>query len=349
MYTPAADRITALSSLLKKSQRISIVAHTKPDGDAVGSSTAMLHYLCDMLGKDAAILLPNPAGSHLAFVQDDFAKGRTYAWSEDEKACRERLAASDLIVCLDFNTFSRTDAMAPALEASPAARVLIDHHPFPDTAAFAVVFSDPGISSTCELLFWVLLAMEDVHGDAGLLPHRSLYALMTGMTTDTNNFANSVVPSTLEMASLLLSAGVDRNEILGHLYNEFGENRLRLMGWYLDNMVVTSQGAALVVINSEELERFNVGEGDTEGLVNMPLSIGSVKLSAFLREDEGFYRVSLRSKAGTSANAFARRFCNGGGHEQASGGRIFIPADVASREGVTAYMLGALEEYLEKE
>ena len=164
---------------------------------------------------------------------------------------------------------------------------------------------------------------------------------MTGMTTDTNNFANSVYPSTLGMASSLLAAGVDRDNILSELYNRHSENRLRLMGHMMkDLMKITDDGVAYIVLDTETMRNYKVQDGDTEGFVNMPLSIGKVRMSLLLKEEEDRIRVSIRSKKGTSANRCARMFFNGGGHENAAGGRLNKPGDVAT--------IAEVPEYIEK-
>jgi phosphoesterase RecJ-like protein len=158
-----------------------------------------------------------------------------------------------------------------------------------------------------------------------------LDALMTGMTTDTNNFANSVFPSTLQMASELLAAGVDRNALLGHLYQNYRENRFRAMGAVLaERMVVRPDGVAYIILDRAFLQRFDIQEGETEGFVNLPLGIGGVRISLLLREDEGHFRVSIRSKAGVSANRLATEVFHGGGHEQAAGGKLHFPQDIAT-------------------
>ena len=164
---------------------------------------------------------------------------------------------------------------------------------------------------------------------------------MTGMTTDTNNFANSVYPSTLKMASDLLATGVDRDAILNLLYNQYGENRLRLMGHIMkDLLTITPDGVAYVVLDKQTQDKYTISEGDTEGFVNMPLSIAEVRMSIFAKEDTDRIRISIRSKKGTSANQCARMFFNGGGHENAAGGRLYIPENVTG--------VGQIGEYIEK-
>jgi phosphoesterase RecJ-like protein len=162
---------------------------------------------------------------------------------------------------------------------------------------------------------------------------------MTGMTTDTNNFGNSTYPSTFLMASDLLAAGVDRDAILSQPYNQHGENRLRLMGHMMkDLLTITDDGVAYIVLDKETMERYCTSEGDTEGFVNMPLSIAEVRMSILAKEDNGRIRISIRSKRGTSANMCARMHFNGGGHENAAGGRLLVPENVKGIEEVGEYI-----------
>ena len=237
------------------------------------------------------------------------------------------------------------------MRSSSARKVLIDHHLAPDSGAFDLVFSTPEVSSACELLYNVLLALPDVVGDVSRLPKPSAEALMAGMTTDTNNFSNSVYPSTFAMASGLLGAGVDRDGILQKLFNEYRENRLRMMGWLLyENMRITDAGVAYMIITSDTAERFGIREGETEGFVNMPLAIGRVKMSILLKIDgNGYFRVSVRSKKGYSSNLCATRYFHGGGHENASGGRLFFPQDIPSPDEAAGYVERVTGELFKEE
>jgi phosphoesterase RecJ-like protein len=191
--------------------------------------------------------------------------------------------------------------------------------------------------------------MPDIGGKVENLPLTSLNALMAGMTTDTNNFANSVWPGTLEMASELLAAGVDRDAILCNLYNSYRENRLRLMAYLVgEKMKITPQGAAYMILDKETQERFDFQEGESEGFVNIPLSIKDVIMSIFLTAEEDRFRVSLRSKRGISANRFAMEYFNGGGHEMAAGGKLPYGTGMTSPEDAEAYILKVSGLFLKK-
>ena len=325
---------------------ITLTAHGFPDGDAIGSSTALCRYLREARGKDAVVALPTPVPDTMDFLLPGVP---VMVHTQDPEAAIARIEASDLLICLDCNAFNRTEGLQDALAASKARKVLIDHHLQPDQAAFDLVFSTPDISSASELLFWILLRLSDVDGDAARLPAGSALALMAGMTTDTNNFANSVWPTTFEMASALLAAGVDRDALLDKIYNSGRENRLRLVGTMLkDHLVITPEGAAVMVLTDEIRRAYDLREGESEGLVNMPLTVASVRLSVLLKQypEESNFHVSLRSKRGVSAARLARTVFHGGGHELASGGRVYYPGDIPNPEAALAYAVSVASQFL---
>ena len=332
--------------LFRVSRRVCTVSHLHPDGDALGSSTALVSYLRGR-GVDAVAVLPDAFPDNLRFLA---APGNVIVATENPAGASEAIAGADLIVCLDFNSLSRAGGLEPSLRASASPKLMIDHHPQPEVDGFELVFSETEVSSASELLFHVLMSMPDVASDASRLPYAAAVSLMAGMTTDTNNFANSVFPSTFSMASALLAAGVDRDDLLARLYNSYRENRFRAMGVFLeDKMRITRDGVAYSIFNREDAVRLGLKEGDTEGFVNLPLGIERVRMSIFLREDEGFYRVSVRSKRGCSANALARAFFHGGGHECAAGGRLFFPGDIAAREEAGDYVEHVTARFLQSE
>lgn len=336
-----ASKISQLAHLIENATRITIVTHMKPDGDAMGSSLAMYHFLTSYTECDVRIVLNDRYPGNLAFIVDEIALPNIIVYNENPEEASHRISSSDLIICLDFNAFHRTDKLEESLKDAHGKKVLIDHHLFPDLESFVLVFSVPEISSASELLYHILKAMPQCDGNPSKLPMKAAEALMTGMTTDTNNFNNSVYPSTFSMASELIAIGVDRDRILFNLFNRFGENRLRLLGTMLkDLLTITEDGVAYMVLNKEIQEQYQINEGDTEGFVNMPLSIDKVRMSLLLKEDVDRVRVSIRSKKGTSANRCSRLHFNGGGHENAAGGRLNIPADIQN--------INEAGEYIEK-
>lgn len=345
MLNLSEDRVARLSSLIDGARSIVIAAHTHPDGDALGSTTALLHYCASRGCPSVSVVLPDTPPASIRFICGEDAR-ILYADQMPEEAAA-RIAAAELILLADCNAFSRTEGLAPYLSASRAPKVLLDHHLNPDEPAFQLVFSDAGMSSASELIYWILLKMKDIDGNPARLPAAAARALMAGMTTDTNNFANSVTPDTLRMAAGLLEAGVDRNAILGQLYQRYRENRVRVMGYLQsENLRLTPEGGAYMIATEDLLQRFDVAEGETEGLVNIPLSIDQVRISLFLKQDKGHFRVSIRSKRGTSAQRLAASRFHGGGHENAAGGKLFFPGDIASPQDAAAYIEQTLKEFL---
>lgn len=342
------SNISTLENLIIGASLTAITAHMRPDGDAVGSCTALYHIFRHY-GKKAVIVLPNKAPDFLSFLTSTIEEGDLLSFEDDKEKAEQVLKKSDLIFSLDYNAFHRTGCMETLLSGSSAKKVLIDHHLDPSRDIYDLSFSETQVSSTAEYLYHILLATDEFHGDAGKLPADSATALMTGMTTDTNNFANSVFPSTLKMASGLLEAGTDRDMIISCLYQSYREERIRLLGELLfKNMKIMEEGVAYIVLDKETMDRYNLQEGETEGFVNIPLSIGKVKMSCLFKEDPDRIRVSLRSKKGISANLCARSYFHGGGHELAAGGKLDIPDDVQSIKDVSEYTEKAIREFLSK-
>ena len=342
--------IDRFEKMIDGARRIAIVTHMKPDGDAIGSCTALYHYLKACGKSGVKIILNDRHPAYLDFLADSIPTSDLIISAELPQEAHILLRDSDLIFCLDFNAFHRTDSLEQALAESKADKILIDHHLNPKREDFDLVFSETDISSASELLYSVLIETRRIAHDPSALPPMSATALMTGMTTDTNNFANSTFPSTLKMASALLATGVDRDYILMRLYNQYSENRIRLMGHVLkDLMTVTDDGVAYIILDRKTMEDYNVKEGDTEGFVNIPLSIDRVRMSFLLKEDEGKVRVSIRSKRGTSANRCAVRYFNGGGHENAAGGKLLIPEDIKGMEDAAEYIETHTHIFLKEE
>ena len=345
LYGIDTEAVRRFDTLLENGGKVTVTAHTHPDGDALGSVSALVSYLRERRGKDAVAVLPDSPANTVRFIVP--AGVPLLCHDTEPEACLARIAESDLVIMLDGNGFSRTEGLKEAFEASPAPKVLIDHHVGPDRDRFKVVFSTPDVSSASELLYYILLKLPDIGGEPGKLPAETARALLTGMTTDTNNFANSVYPDTLRMAADLIAAGVDRERILAELYTRYRENRVRVMGYLqYEGMHITPEGLAYMIATKEVLDRFQVEQGETEGLVNIPLSIDRVIMSIFLKEDQGHFRVSIRSKGNCSARRCAEIHFHGGGHENASGGKLWWPADIPGPQDAAAYLERVSREFL---
>ena len=333
------ENIQTLEQWIARAASPVVLGHTHPDGDALGATAALALYLRG-LGKDAAVVFPDSPADNLRFILP--AHVPCLFQDTDPDAAVQRIRQADLIFLVDANAFSRIEGLQDAASASSAPKVLMDHHLNPDLDSFGLAFTTPDISSASEVVYWILKElMEEA-------PSSSMWdSLMIGMTTDTNNFANSVFPSTFRMASELIEAGVDRDALLQQIYWSYRENRVRLMGYMQsEELHVLPNGTAYMILTKDIQERFDMLDGESEGLVNVPLAIKKVKLSVLLKEDDGHFRVSARSKKGTSAQQLARQYFHGGGHENAAGGKLFIGQDIASAQAAPAYVEQVLKAFL---
>ncbi len=293
-----------------------------PDGDAVGAASAIRNYL-NSLAISSIVIFPDRYPDYLSFLDD---KDPFRIFKESRRESIELIESADLLISVDFNKLDRVDEIQNHILASGAQKVLIDHHPQPERESFSLVMSETEVSSTCELIYWILKELEEVNGKISQDVAGSLY---TGLMTDTNNFSNSVSASSFLMASDLLEIGVDK-ELLQHtVFGGFSYSRMRLMGHVLLNkmVIIPEYGAGYIVLTKQELDSFEYKEGDTEGFVNMPLNIKGVNIAALFTETDSHIRVSLRSSDDFSVNRFSLLHFNGGGHERAAGGKIFIPVE----------------------
>ena len=336
------NKLQRLKALIDGAHKVTVISHMHPDGDALGSSAAMGAYLSLTLGKDTVCILPDTPAESIRFI---IPCNVPYVYADvARKEAEDRIRESDLLIVVDLNKPARTEPLEACLREASATKVLIDHHLGPEEEAFDLIFSTPDISSASELVYWMLKSLT---GSTESIPSEARNALCAGMTTDTNNFANSVFPSTFTMASELIASGTDRNAIVSQIYNQYRENRIRLMGWMQSReMKIMDNGAARMILTKDLQERFGYREGETEGLVNVPLAIKNVRLSILLTEHQDRMRVSIRSKEGTSARELAMGWFNGGGHENASGGQLFFGVDIPDASAADAYAEKALKEYL---
>lgn len=302
---------------IEKAQKIVLVTHLSPDGDAMGSSLGLYHYLQD-LGKEVRVVVPNAFPYFLKWMNG--AKDvvvNTYIPTVAEALIKN----ADLIFCLDFNTLKRIGALGELVEQSSAKKILIDHHLDPDED-FDVVISYPKISSTSEIVFRLIAQLGDFERITSTLAE----CIYTGMMTDTGGFTyNSNDPEIFEIISMLLKKGVDRDHIYREVFNNYSEQRFRLLGFTLSQRmkIYPERKASLIYLSLEDQKQFNLTKGDTEGFVNYPLSIKGILFSVFIREDDELTKVSLRSQGDFPCNKFAADFFNGGGHLNASGGEFY--------------------------
>lgn len=310
--------------LVKSVNKILIVSHMNPDGDAVGSTTALRNYLTGK-GMEVRIALPNSYPEYLSFLDSN---SDILIFSETPEETLAVIDSAELIIALDFNQISRIDDMGCHIMDSDSKKVLMDHHPMPQNELFDLVISDTDVSSTCELVYRYVYFAEGMDVNVrSVLPADVAESLYVGMMTDTNNFANSVNSHTFTMAAHLMRSGVDKERLQHLVFGGFSENRMRLMGHLLLNkmVVLKKYGMGFITLSAAEQRQFDYSDGDSEGFVNLPLNIKGVNVSALFTEKGDHTRVSLRSVDDFSVNKFSRLHFNGGGHERASGGRLTIP------------------------
>ncbi len=313
--------ITRLRQSIDSANSVAITAHMTPDGDATGSALGLCHVLGN-LGKDAKVVVPDRPSLQLKFLSG-FKYVETY--SENPEFATRLLHSADLIFCLDYNEPSRIDRMAPALEGATAPKVLIDHHLHPSEFC-DISISRPEMSSTCELLFNVLCAMELY--DA--IDRPSAECLLAGMMTDTGNFTyNSNNPDTYRIVARLIEKGANRDRLSKLLFDTYTLDCMRLNAYaiYKKMKVWEDKGAALITLDREEMNSLGYKRGYTEGLVNKPLAIEKVIYSIFLRQEDDYVKVSMRSKGNFPCNVVCSEHFNGGGHLNASGGEFYGTMD----------------------
>lgn len=314
-------KLSELKALIGRSDRIVITTHHNPDGDAIGSALGLQHILHEM-DHQCNVVTPNGIPEFLAWLPG--AKNVTRYTRERAKASH-LLQDAELMFCLDFNGYARTELMKNELSQSKAMKVLMDHHPDPENK-FNMIFSCTTVSSTAELVYEVMTAIYGIQA----VNKKAAECIYAGIMTDTGSFSYACNnPRTFEVASQLVAKGVRVDQQQSLIYNNFTETRMRMLGHCLEQKmkVMPLAHSAYIVLTREEQKRFNHQIGDTEGLVNYPLSIKGIAFSVLFVERDDFIKVSLRSRGGFAVNTIASEYYNGGGHPNAAGGKSFKPLD----------------------
>lgn len=328
------SKIDHFTKWFNRADKIVIVSHVSPDGDAIGSSLGLYHFLLSQ-DKDVNVIVPNVFPDFLKWMPGSkdillYDRYKDFA----DKLIRE----ADVICCLDFNALKRIEDMAGSVAASPARKMMLDHHLHPEEFC-RITISHPEISSASELVFRLICRM----GYFGDISRECAECIYTGMMTDTGGFTyNSNNREIYFIISELLSKGIDKDAIYRKVYNTYSESRLRLMGYVLSNMrVYREYNSALISLTKDEQGKFDYIKGDSEGFVNIPLTIKNVCFSCFLREDteKRMIKISLRSVGSFPCNRLAAEYFSGGGHLNASGGEFYGTMDEAVK---------VFEEALEK-
>lgn len=312
--TPFSD----FKKLVSKAKTISIVTHVNPDGDAMGSSLGLYHYLKGK-GKNVKVIVPNAFPDFLAWMP---ASKQAMVFEGNEKAVEKQINKSDVVFILDFNNYNRIDALGELIKNSTSKKALIDHHQAPDTV-FDHYFHDTAASSTCELIYDFICGIDSKK----VIDKKTANCLYTGIMTDTGSFRfSSTTQKTFQVAASLIEAGAQNAVIYANVYDDYTQHRLKLLGYCLHEKLVfiPEYKAAYMALSEEELKKFGFKKGDTEGIVNYALSVSGIELSAFFSEKEGAIRISFRSKNKFDVNKFARTHFNGGGHINAAGAKSIL-------------------------
>lgn len=347
------EQVNGAKALIEQSDNIVILTHLSPDGDAMGSSLGLMHWIKTITRATVHIVVPNSFPSFLEWMPG--AKDIIVYEGNTEKG-NQLLAAADLAVCTDFNEPKRIGSLGDRLMEEVEKRhipvLLIDHHLHPSEMA-SVCISYPESPSASEIVYRLIHQW----GNTTPITLDTARCLYTGMMTDTGNFSfNSNYPEMYEIVGQLVSAGVNKDEIYNAVFNQYSADRMRLMGYclYQKMRLFPDRHVALIYLSRKELYRFNFQSGDAEGIVNLPLQIGDVYYSVFMREDKVNpsevnlaggskikVKISLRSQGDRPVNIFAHEIFGGGGHKNASGGEYYGPIADAVKKFLENY-----EKYL---
>lgn len=326
-----------LDTVLGTRKRFALVTHVNPDGDAIGSALAFSQFL-EKLGHETEVMVSNDFPGFLAWMP---GASNIHIFDREADTCHRILDQAECIVMLDFNHPSRAGMIEGKLNALETSRILIDHHRDPNREAFLCALSDTQVSSTSELVAEIILHYGERYLDEAIATN-----LLVGIITDTGSFAHSINhPETLSICAKLVEYSASYNQIHRLIYDTFSEDRLRLLGYSISNKmeVLDEYATAIISLNKEELARFNYQPGDTEGVVNFPLSMKKTVMSVLVTERQGVVRFSFRSKGAFSVHELANKYFNGGGHTNAAGGTL-----TCSMEEALELLHRILPEYREK-
>ena len=311
--------ISSIKQLLSSNKKIVIVPHKNPDGDAIGSSLGLYHYLLKG-NHDVHVIVPNDYPSFLKWIPGNDS---ILIHDLQTKIADAVINEADIIFTLDFNAFHRTGNMETVLTESNALKIMIDHHQTPDDYA-TYTYSDVGMSSTCEMVYHFI----DMLGDSNVVDSNIATCLYVGIMTDTGSFRfSSTTSKTHNIVSKLIEKGANNSDIHNNVYDTNSYERLQLIGCALTNLkVVPESRTAYITLSQDELQKYNYKKGYTEGIVNYGLSLNGIVLAAIFIEDrqEGIIKISLRSKGNFSVNEMSRAHFEGGGHTNAAGGKSHL-------------------------
>ncbi len=331
------QEIDEIKELLSTRKSIVIVTHKNPDGDAMGSSLGLYNYLLRK-NHSVKVITPNGYPTFLEWLPGD---DKVIEFSENPERAEALIKKANVIFCLDFNALRRIGDVGKLVKKAKATKILIDHHLQPEKFAHYMM-CDKKSCSTAQLVFDFIIAL----GDKKLIHRKTANCLYTGIMTDTLNFKISTTSAhTHRVVSELIDAGAQSNLAYSNVFETNSESRIRLLGHSLvkEMKVLADYNAAFIALSANDLKKYNFRKGDTEGVVNYPLSIEGIKFSAMFMEMKDAIKISFRSKANFDVNKFARKHFNGGGHANAAGGE----ADTSLDDAVSKFV-SILSEYKEE-
>ena len=316
MFTPT--ELLDINQLLVPENKIVIITHYNPDGDAIGSSLGLKHFLTNK-GVEAEVIVPNDFPKFLKWMPES---KKVIIAEYKRKQAGEAIYNADVIFVLDFNASHRAgNLVGPWIEKAKATKILIDHHQQPED--FDFVYSDVTVPATSQMVYHFIEALEEEH----LVNLSVAQCLYTGIMTDTGGFRfRSTSATTHRIVADLIEKGADPAMITSNTWDTNTVSRLQLLSLILSRMEMIKDGkVAILWLKREELKKFGFQKGDTEGFVNYGLSILGSKMAAFFMEDlyEDFIKISFRSKDDVDVNQFSRKYFHGGGHINAAGGKYF--------------------------
>ena len=315
-------QINEIFPQLRDPKNVVITTHQKPDGDAMGSSLGLFHFL-KQLGHSVTVVSPTNWADFLDWMP---STKLVLDYERQTEEANELIDKADWIFCLDFNTLSRTKRMEEKLANATGIRILIDHHQEPQIEKFAYGVSSTNKSSTCEMVYDLIMDS----GNEAFINESVAECLYSGVMTDTGSFRfPSTSASVHRMVATLKDKGLQHSRVHEALFDNYLENRFRFIGHILLNRmeIFYEYNTALIAVNQQDLIKYDIITGDTEGLVNYPLSIKGIKLAIIVIDRGEERKCSFRSKGSFDVNTFARKYFNGGGHFNAAGGQSKEPLD----------------------
>jgi phosphoesterase RecJ-like protein len=315
------DNAGRVRQKIESSSHILITTHINPDGDAIGSGLAFLNILRNS-GKSCNMLIPNDAPEFLKWMK---SSKDIIVYKKNESRAKAEINQADLIIYVDFNDLKRLGGASQLFLENKKPSILIDHHPDPENFA-DIAISETSYGSASELVYMLIKAM-DYHR---YMDQEIAECLYTGIMTDTGNFSFACsYPEVWKNIGELIDYDIDRDAVFSRVYDNYKEDRMRLMGYCLNNkmQIIPEYNTAIITLTRDELKKYNYEPGDTEGFVNLPFSIKGIKFSVLMMEKKDHVKLSLRSRGNFSVNDFSRKHYDGGGHDNAAGAECEKPLD----------------------